>query len=303
MHREGEEPADLVRAARRAADLSQRQPLGRIRGRKAHHRTHRERQNPRSALRPAPAATQQLRLSPAASSRTGCGSTPRATIRWTAVVASSRLISMCDGLTGSVAGGATGHCSAATRSRTWTPAARRRRLTSSRSRRDGRRAARAEPNPPQWRPCPPHPRPTLPASASWLVERRVIPVTRRLLADAETPFSVYRSSPRPARARSCWSPRSRAGLVALLVRWRPSHATLTERDGEAHWIGLRRSGSRPSATRSRRCGRPSSPAHRRLPGLPPLTGGLVGFLGYDAVRRLERLPDLTPTTSVCPRSR
>ncbi|MFL6166998.1 MAG: chorismate-binding protein, partial [Ornithinibacter sp.] len=30
-----------------------------------------------------------------------------------------------------------------------------------------------------------------------------------------------------------------------------------------------------------------------LPGLPPLTGGLVGYIGYDAVRRLERLPELT----------
>src|SRR5207248_2679183 len=27
--------------------------------------------------------------------------------------------------------------------------------------------------------------------------------------------------------------------------------------------------------------------------LPPLTGGLVGYLGWDAVRRMERLPDLT----------
>jgi len=31
----------------------------------------------------------------------------------------------------------------------------------------------------------------------------------------------------------------------------------------------------------------------RLPGLPPLTGGLVGMIGYDAVRRLERVPTLT----------
>jgi anthranilate synthase component 1 len=29
------------------------------------------------------------------------------------------------------------------------------------------------------------------------------------------------------------------------------------------------------------------------PDLPPLTGGLVGFLSYDVVRRLERLPELT----------
>ncbi len=29
----------------------------------------------------------------------------------------------------------------------------------------------------------------------------------------------------------------------------------------------------------------------RLPGLPPLTGGFVGYLGYDVVRRIETLPD------------
>ncbi|MGH2734859.1 MAG: anthranilate synthase component I, partial [Actinomycetota bacterium] len=29
----------------------------------------------------------------------------------------------------------------------------------------------------------------------------------------------------------------------------------------------------------------------RLPGLPPLHGGAVGYLGYDCVRELERLPD------------
>jgi anthranilate synthase component 1 len=31
----------------------------------------------------------------------------------------------------------------------------------------------------------------------------------------------------------------------------------------------------------------------RVEGLPPLTGGLVGYLGYDVVRRLERLPVLS----------
>jgi anthranilate synthase component 1 len=29
----------------------------------------------------------------------------------------------------------------------------------------------------------------------------------------------------------------------------------------------------------------------RLPGLPPLTGGFVGYLSYDVVRRIERLPE------------
>jgi anthranilate synthase component 1 len=38
-----------------------------------------------------------------------------------------------------------------------------------------------------------------------------------------------------------------------------------------------------------------SAAHLKSPkiaGLPPLTGGLVGFMGYDVVRRLEKLPSL-----------
>ncbi|HEX9260475.1 MAG TPA: chorismate-binding protein [Acidimicrobiales bacterium] len=32
----------------------------------------------------------------------------------------------------------------------------------------------------------------------------------------------------------------------------------------------------------------------RLPDLPPLQGGVVGFLGYDVVREVERLPDIPP---------
>ena len=29
-----------------------------------------------------------------------------------------------------------------------------------------------------------------------------------------------------------------------------------------------------------------------IEGLPPLHGGLVGYLGYDVVREVERLPDV-----------
>ena len=32
----------------------------------------------------------------------------------------------------------------------------------------------------------------------------------------------------------------------------------------------------------------------RLPELPPMHGGLVGYLGYDVVREVERLPDVPP---------
>ena len=32
----------------------------------------------------------------------------------------------------------------------------------------------------------------------------------------------------------------------------------------------------------------------RIPGHPPLTGGLVGFIGWEAIRQIEKLPDQPP---------
>ena len=157
----------------------------------------------------------------------------------------------------------------------------------------------------------PSSRPTSPSVSTWpdlaafralAPDRRVIPVVRRLLADGETPVGVYRKlAARRGPAPSCSSRPSTAALVALLFVGARSHATLTERDGQAHWLGEPPVGVptdgdplRPCATPSRRCRPP------RLPGLPPLTGGLVGYLVYDVVRRLERLPDTRSTTSSCP---
>jgi anthranilate synthase component 1 len=124
-------------------------------------------------------------------------------------------------------------------------------------------------------------------------DRRVIPVTRRLLADGETPVGVYRklAGERPgtfllesAEHGRSWSRYSFVGAR--------SAATLTERGGEAHWtgtppVGLPMDGDPLVALREtvRRL------HTERLPGLPPLTGGLVGYVAYDAVRRLERLPE------------
>ncbi|NCY04675.1 MAG: anthranilate synthase component I, partial [Burkholderiaceae bacterium] len=73
-----------------------------------------------------------------------------------------------------------------------------------------------------------------------------------------------------------------------------SEATLTERDGLASWSGTMPAGA-PVGIDPLEALRIAS-KHLKSPiitGLPPLTGGLVGFLSYDAVRRLERLPDLT----------
>jgi anthranilate synthase component I len=124
-------------------------------------------------------------------------------------------------------------------------------------------------------------------------DRRVIPVTRRLLADGDTPVGVYGklAGNRPgtflleSAEHGRWSRYSFVGAR--------SHATLTERDGQAHWIGEPPVGV-PLDGDPLQALRETIEVLRtpHLPDLPPLTGGLVGFVAYDAVRRLERLPEL-----------
>jgi len=125
-------------------------------------------------------------------------------------------------------------------------------------------------------------------------ERRVVPVVRRLMADAETPVGLYRKLSggrsgsfllESAEHGGVWSRYSIVGAR--------SHAVLTENDGQAKWVG----GAPPHGVPT--TGNPltvlaetlevlKTPA---LPGLPPLTGGLVGYVAYDAVREWERLPE------------
>ena len=38
----------------------------------------------------------------------------------------------------------------------------------------------------------------------------------------------------------------------------------------------------------------------RVEGHPPLTGGLVGFIGWEAIRQIERLPDAPPADFAVP---
>jgi anthranilate synthase component I len=124
----------------------------------------------------------------------------------------------------------------------------------------------------------------------------VVPVTRRLLADSETAVGIYRklAGGRPgtlllesAEQGKQWSRYSFVGVRSAGV--------LTERDGRSEWLGEPLPGLTDDLpadpldavrTLARRLRSP------RTADLPPLTGGLVGYLGYDVVRRLERLPQL-----------
>jgi anthranilate synthase component 1 len=131
---------------------------------------------------------------------------------------------------------------------------------------------------------------------------RVVPVTRRLLADGETPVGVYRklaggpgtfllesAEHGAASGGTAWSRYSFVGVR--------SAATLTERGGRAAWLGNPPAGvptSGDPVAVLRETVRLLSGAGHPATGepLPPLTGGLVGYLSYDIVRRFERLPGL-----------
>ncbi|WP_199433553.1 anthranilate synthase component I [Qaidamihabitans albus] len=125
-------------------------------------------------------------------------------------------------------------------------------------------------------------------------QRRVIPVVRRLLADADTPVALYRklAGDRPgtfllesAENGQSWSRWSFIGVH--------SPAALTVRDGEAVWTGTPVSGLPAGGDPLAVLRETIQTLHTEpLPGMPPLTGGMVGYIGYDAVRWIERLPEL-----------
>ncbi|MFF8385399.1 anthranilate synthase component I [Streptomyces kanasensis] len=126
-------------------------------------------------------------------------------------------------------------------------------------------------------------------------DRRVIPVSRRLLADGDTPVGLYRklAAERPGTflLESAENGRSWSRYSFVGVR---SAATLTTRDGQAHWLGTPPVGVPVDGDPLKALRATVEALHtpRDLAsGMPPFTGGMVGYLGYDVVRRLERIGD------------
>ncbi|GGS22439.1 anthranilate synthase component I [Streptomyces griseoviridis] len=126
-------------------------------------------------------------------------------------------------------------------------------------------------------------------------DRRVIPVTRKLLADGDTPVALYRklAAERPGTflLESAENGRSWSRYSFVGVR---SAATLTERDGRTHWLGTPPVGvpvdGDPLAALRATVEALHTPRDLAQDlGLPPFTGGMVGYLGYDIVRRLEKV--------------
>ena len=122
-------------------------------------------------------------------------------------------------------------------------------------------------------------------------EHTVVPVTRELLADLETPLSVYAKlrgeGPtfllESAEHGERWGRYSFVGTDPFLV--------LRGRDGQVTWQGT----PPPDATDATGPLDALDKATRALAAPPfqslPLHGGAVGMIGYDAVREVENIPD------------
>jgi anthranilate synthase component I len=123
----------------------------------------------------------------------------------------------------------------------------------------------------------------------------VIPVVKKISAKNETPLSIYLKLAQnrvdtflleSAESNGVWSRYSFIGVN--------SEATLTEKDGNVFWRGVMPAGA-PTGVDPLTALRIAT-AHLRSPkfeDLPPLTGGLVGYLGYEIIRRLEKIQSST----------
>jgi len=126
----------------------------------------------------------------------------------------------------------------------------------------------------------------------------VIPVIRQVFADGETPVAIYRklAANHPgsfllesAEQGGIWSRFSFVGIE--------SYGVLSEANGVATWksFGLDSSiafnGDIPQKTLDALRAIYSQWKAKPVRGLPALASGLVGYLGWDTVRQLERLPN------------
>ena len=124
-------------------------------------------------------------------------------------------------------------------------------------------------------------------------EYSVVPVWRELLGDLETPVSAFRKLGDAEGSVLLESVEhgERWGRFSFIGT--DPFATFQVRDGRASWTGNPPEGlpsGPPMAVLRAVLEKLRSPA---IPELAPLHAGAVGYLAYDIVRELERLPDQT----------
>lgn len=128
-------------------------------------------------------------------------------------------------------------------------------------------------------------------------EQRVVPVVIRLLADQDTPISLYRKLTSHTGTKNTFLLESLGN--AEDSRWSiigvNAPATLSEKAGQVLWSGEIPSGVPTTGDPLVALAKTAEAfKSKRFSNLPPFTGGLVGFISYDAVRRLEKLGPKPP---------
>lgn len=125
-------------------------------------------------------------------------------------------------------------------------------------------------------------------------DRRVISVYAKLLADDLTPVGVYQSLCGTRESTFLFE----SADAGVWSRWSfigvRTASTLTETNGRARWLGRELVGIPDDGDPLQVLGDVLHElATPPVEGLPPFHAGMVGYLGYDVVRRLETLPDST----------
>ena len=125
--------------------------------------------------------------------------------------------------------------------------------------------------------------------------RRVISVWTRLLADDLTPIGLYHRLC-GQRDNTFLLESAEAGVFSRYsIVGVNSAAVLYEDQGQARWAGRPLAGLPEGGDPLEALAVTLERLHTPLdPDLPPLSSGMVGYLGYDVVRRLENLPDANP---------
>ena len=136
-------------------------------------------------------------------------------------------------------------------------------------------------------------------------DHTVVPVWREVLADLETPVSAF---VKLAGAGADDPPAFLLESVEHAERW--GRFSFLGRDPELTLIARGRSvefeGTPPPGVPSDQGALAAIEALLRvyrapvIDELPPFHGGVVGYLGYDVVREIERLPDVPPDSSGMP---
>jgi anthranilate synthase component 1 len=132
-------------------------------------------------------------------------------------------------------------------------------------------------------------------------EHSVVPVWTELLADLETPVAAYTKLVGDAPGFLLESVEGAERWARFSFVGRNPTATLVLRDGAVELDGLLPEGVPTDqgilAAMEAVLDAYSSPAFEDL---PPLHGGMMGFLGYDVIREVEHLPDTPPDDRAFP---